>query len=149
MNEKYLYGYVLYVEQQANLRQIYFRITLPAEARLDCLNALFDQYLYVPSKKKPPFGCSVLHILLQPPQPLLRPLQHLVLLAYRKPQPILRHPLAFLGVEFRRRDGGHAQLHDQEPAEFEIARAGGEVRGERVGGRERYAGEVGEDEVAA
>ena len=53
------------------------------------------------------------------------------------------------GIELRGRDGRHAQLHDQEPAELEITRAVGHVRGKVVVRGEDDFGEVGEDEVAA
>ena len=53
------------------------------------------------------------------------------------------------GVKLRGRDGGHAELHDKKPAELEVARPGGDVGGESVGGGEGDAGEVDEDEVAA
>lgn len=56
--------------------------------------------------------------------------------------------LVGLGVELRGRDGGHAEFRQKEPAEFEVARAVGDVRGERVGVRKADFGEVGEDEVA-
>lgn len=66
---------------------------------------------------------SSLHILPQPPQSLLRPLQNIILLADRKPQPIFRHPRILLRIKFRRRDRRKSQLHDQEPAEFEVTRS--------------------------
>ena len=46
-------------------------------------------------------------------------------------------------------DGDDAQLHEQEPAELEIARPLGDVWGEGVFGREVHFGEIGEDEVPA
>lgn len=54
-----------------------------------------------------------------------------------------------VGVELRGRDGGHAELHDQEPAEPEIPRAIGHLRGEVVVGGQLDTRHVDEDEVAA
>lgn len=53
------------------------------------------------------------------------------------------------GIELRGRDGSNPKLHNQEPAQLEIARAVGHVRGEVVVPGEVDFGEVGEDEVAA
>lgn len=103
----------------------------------------------LPRKETPWTPTTLLHPPPQPPQPLLGLLQHLILLAHREPQPILCHQLILLRVEIRGWDGGHAQLHDQEPAEFEIPGAFGDVGREIVVVGHVDAGEVGEDEVAA
>ena len=52
-------------------------------------------------------------------------------------------------VELCRWDRRDPQLHDQEPAELEVARAVDDVRWEGVGFGECDPGEVREDEVAA
>lgn len=54
-----------------------------------------------------------------------------------------------VSVELRGRDGGHAELHDQEPAEPEVARALGHLRGEVVVRGKLDARHVDEHEVAA
>lgn len=54
-----------------------------------------------------------------------------------------------IGEELRRRNGRDAELFDAEPGEFEIARAVGDVRWERVVGGEFDFGQVDEHEVAA
>lgn len=53
------------------------------------------------------------------------------------------------GVELGGGDGGDAELHEEEPAELEIAWALRDFGGERVVMREVDLGEVGEDEVAS
>lgn len=53
-----------------------------------------------------------------------------------------------VGVELGGRDGGHAELHDQKPAELEISRSVGDVRGEVVVGGQVDARHVDEDEIA-
>ncbi len=87
--------------------------------------------------------------LLQPPQPLLSILQHLIRLAHSKPQIVLHNRAVSVGVELARRDGGDAQLLDQEPGELEVARPLGHVRREGVVGGDLDLGEVHHDEVAA
>lgn len=57
--------------------------------------------------------------------------------------------LVGLGVELGWRDGDDAELHEQEPAELEIARPLGDVWGEGILGGEVHFGEIGEDEVSA
>lgn len=54
-----------------------------------------------------------------------------------------------VGIELGRRDGGDADLLDQEPAELEVAGAAGDVGREGVAFGEFDGGHVGEDEVAA
>lgn len=54
-----------------------------------------------------------------------------------------------VGVELGGRDGGHAELHDQEPAEAEVARAASHVRGEVIVRRQPDARHVDEHKVAA
>lgn len=54
-----------------------------------------------------------------------------------------------VSVELGGRDGGDANLLDQEPGQFEIARPAGDVRRERVVLWHLDAGHVGQDEVAA
>lgn len=53
------------------------------------------------------------------------------------------------GVKLRGRDGGHAELHDQEPAEPEIPRSVGHLRGEVVVGRHLDTRHVDQHEVTA
>lgn len=53
------------------------------------------------------------------------------------------------GIEFRGRNSRNPQLHDQEPAELEIARSIRHVRWEVVVAWKLDFGEVDEDEVAA
>ena len=89
------------------------------------------------------------HIPSQPPQPLHRRFQHRILLTHSKPQIILRNMRIAFRVKLRRRDRCHAQFHDQEPAELEVAGALGDVWWKCVVGREHDLGEVHEDEVAA
>lgn len=92
---------------------------------------------------------SRLNIPPQPPQPLLRPLQHLIVLTHRKPQPVLHNMRIRIREKLRRRNRRNAQLFDAEPAELEIPRAIGDVGRERVVGGEFDFGKVHEDEVAA
>mgnify|MGYP006873518250 CR=1 FL=1 len=54
-----------------------------------------------------------------------------------------------IGIEFRRRNGGDANLLDEEPAELEIARAAGDVWREGIVLWEFDRGHVGQDKVAA
>ena len=97
----------------------------------------------------PPLQASRLNIPPQPPQPLLRPLQHLIILAHRKPQPVFHNMRIRIREKFRRRNRRNAQLFDAEPAELEVARSVGYVWWERVIRGEFDFGEVDEDEVAA
>lgn len=85
----------------------------------------------------------------QAPQALLGSIEHVVVLADGEPQVILRQMGVLRGVELRGRDGGDAQLHDQEPGQLEVARALGHVRREVVAGGEAHARQVHEHEVAA
>lgn len=95
------------------------------------------------------FPLFLRHVLPQPPQPLLRPLQHVILLTDREPQPIFRHPHILPGVELRRRDGREPQLHDQEPRELVIPRAIRHLRREHIILWQIDPGEVRQDEIAA
>lgn len=52
-------------------------------------------------------------------------------------------------VELGGRNGGHAELHDQEPAEPEIPRSVGDMRGEVVVRGQLDARHVDENKVAA
>lgn len=54
-----------------------------------------------------------------------------------------------LRVELGWRDSHDAELHEQEPAELEIAGSLGDVWRERVTWREVHFGEIGEDEISA
>ena len=90
-----------------------------------------------------------LHIPLQPPQALLRLLEHVVILADGKTQIILRHMGIPVGVKLRRRDRRNAELHDEEPAELEVAGPTGDVGREGVVCGEVDVAHVYEDEVAA
>jgi hypothetical protein len=91
----------------------------------------------------------LLDVLLQTSQPLLRLLQHLILLANRESQPILGKVSVFISKELGGRDRRNTKLTDAEPHELEIARAVGDVRRERIVFRQLHLGEVDEDEVAA
>ena len=95
-----------------------------------------------------PYYPLLLDILLQPSQPLLRLLQHLILLANRKPQPVLGEMSVRVREELGGRDGRNAQLLDAEPRELEVAWAIGNMGRERVVCGQLYFGEVDEDEVA-
>lgn len=96
-----------------------------------------------------PFPSRLRHILPQTPQPLLRPLQHIILLTDREPQPIFRHPHILLGIKLCRRDSCKTQLHDQEPGELVIPRAVSNLRRELIIFGQIDASEVCEDEIAA
>lgn len=96
-----------------------------------------------------PRQSRILNILPQTPQPLLRRLEHVVVLADGEADPILGEMRPLVGVELGRRDCGDAQLHDEEPGHAEVARAVPHVRREVVGRGQRDARKVGEHEVAA
>lgn len=90
-----------------------------------------------------------LYVLLQPPQSLLRRLQHVVLLAHGEPDVILGDVRVGVGVELGRGDGRDADLLDHEPGELEVARPAGHVRRERVVRRQLDFRHVHHDEVPA
>lgn len=90
-----------------------------------------------------------LHPLPQAPQALLGALEHVVVLADGEAHVITGQMGVGLGVELRGRDGGHAKLHDQKPAEPEISWSVGYMRGEVVVRGQLNARHVDEHEVAA
>lgn len=73
----------------------------------------------------------------------------MILLANRKPHVVLGDPGVPIGVELGGRDGGDAELLDEEPGELEVAGARGHVGREGVVPGEPHARHVHHDEVAA
>ena len=143
--------------------ELYFRAfskrnTVDRSASVHTWNGVFAQItffytMYVPSSHTPqPIQWKdslLLDVLLQTPQPLLRLLQHLVLLANRESQPILGKVSVFISKELGGRDGRNTKLTDAEPHELEIPWAVGNVWREWVVFGQLHLGEVDEDEIAA
>lgn len=73
----------------------------------------------------------------------------MILLANRKAHVVLGDPGVPIGVELGGRDGGDAELLDEEPGELEVAGARGHVGREGVVPGEPHARHVHHDEVAA
>ena len=92
---------------------------------------------------------SLLDVLLQSPQSLLRLLQNIIRLADSESQPVLGEMRVVIGEELRWRNGCNTKLLDAEPRKLEVARSAGDVRRERVVGWKLHLGQVDEDEVAA
>lgn len=91
---------------------------------------------------------SLLDILLQPSQPLLRRLQHIIWLTHRKPNVILRKMRVLIRVKLRRWNRRHTHLLDQEPRQLEVPRPTRHMRREGVLGRQLHLGHVDHHKVA-
>ena len=74
----------------------------------------------------------LLNVLLQPSQPLLRLLQHLIVFAHREPQPVFDNVSIRIREELGWRDSSNPQLLDKEPAQLEVSRSAGNMRREFV-----------------
>lgn len=135
------------VEWRGLLRAAHIHFAEPFRLYIPTTPPLF--HIHYPSQPATPLQASRLNIPPQPPQPLLRPLQHLIILAHRKPQPVLHNMRIRIREKLRRRNRRNAQLFNAEPAELEVARSVGDVWWERVIRGEFDFGEVDEDEVAA
>lgn len=85
----------------------------------------------------------------QAPQALLGALEHVVVLADSEAQVIAGQVGVGGSVELGGRDGGHAELHDQEPTELEIPRSVGHLRGEVVVRGQLDVRQIDEHKVAA
>lgn len=75
---------------------------------------------------------SLYNILLQTAQPLLGGLQNIIILAYGKPEIILRNVGIGVSVELGWRNGRNANLMNEEPAKLEVAGAACNMRREWV-----------------
>jgi len=86
--------------------------------------------------------------LLQAPQSLLGGLENIIVLAHGEAEIVLGNVGIGLRIELGRRDAGHANFVDEEPAELKIARAAGHMRREWIIFGELHRGHVGQHEVS-
>lgn len=89
------------------------------------------------------------HVLLQPSQPCLGLLEHIIVLADGESQPILNDVGVSISEEFSWWNSGDTQFFDKEVGEFEVAGTGGNVGWKRVICGELDLCHVDEDKVAA